>query len=135
MVVRLPRNQLVLVTSIVTGVCCSDQYSGDPAYSINKVCARCGASTIVTYPVCSKHKGGTSSAGTCSKQKTCSNCTNGKITTTCTHGYSSSHTYTAACSHGNTSSHYEPYYCSHGYQSSHYHCSHTSNASSSSHTY
>lgn len=68
----------------------------------------------------------------------CSNCGgSGIVTQYCTHGYSSSHPYTTTCwrCDGDGDVDNATRPCPHGYSSSHYYCSHISNGSSSTHKY
>ena len=58
-------------------------------------CSSCGYEVGRKCASCGETNGTTSTGGTCGRSVSCSNCTNGKRP--CTHGNTSSHTYTTTC--------------------------------------
>lgn len=111
---------------------CSYRWVTNNDNDMHRFCPKCGG------------KGTLESSTTCSHGYTdshtasCTNCGgDGEISYTCSHGYSSGHNYTTTCSRcdgkGEATEATRP--CPHGYSSSHYYCSHISNGSSSTHKY
>ena len=121
----------------VTGwdVYCDECYYRDVSRDDNnyhRFCPKCDGTGKVGSSTTCSH--GYTSSHTAS----CTNCGgDGEISYTCSHGYSSGHNYTTTCSRcdgkGEATEATRP--CPHGYSSSHYYCSHISNGSSSTHKY